>query len=120
MWFRVRGALLLSVLFAASGSGSLRVSAQAVAPASAKTSALPSTKIRGSAGGGIAVRRLDARVETLLHGRPLEQTIGQLGPVSAGQATGPGTGLADYKDMTTRGQIDALLNVIGTPLINYC
>src|SRR6202162_1412415 len=118
MWFRVRGALLLAVLFAALGSGSLRVSAQAVAPASAKTSAQTSTKIRGSASGGIADPKLDARVESLLHGMTLEEKIGQLVQYSAGQATGPGTGRNDYKDMIARGQIGALLNVIDTPLIN--
>src|ERR1700687_5726154 len=118
MWFRVRGALLLAVLFAAWGSGSLRVSAQAVAPASAKTAARTSTKIRGSAGGGIADPKLDARVDSLLHGMTLEEKIGQLVQYSAGQATGPGTGRTDYKDMIARGQIGALLNVIDTPLIN--
>jgi len=118
MRFRVRGALLLAVLFAALGSGSLRVSAQAVAPASAKTSAQTSTKIRGSASGGIADPKLDARVESLLHGMTLEEKIGQLVQYSAGQATGPGTGRTDYKDMIARGQIGALLNVIDTPLIN--
>jgi beta-glucosidase len=118
MWFRVRGALLLAVLFAALGSASLRVSAQAVAPASAKTSAPTSTKIRGSASGGSADPKLDARVESLLHGMTLEEKIGQLVQYSAGQATGPGTGRTDYKDMIARGQIGALLNVIDTPLIN--
>src|SRR6202158_1765050 len=118
MWFRVRGALLLAVLFAAWGSGSLRVSAQAVAPASAKTAARTSTKIRGSASGGIADPKLDARVESLLPGMTLEEKIGQLVQYSAGQATGPGTGRTDYKDMIARGQIGALLNVIDTPLVN--
>src|ERR1700687_5890485 len=118
MWFRVRGALLLAVLFAAWGSGSLRVSAQAVAPASAKTAARTSTKIRGSAGGGIADPKLDARVDSLLHGMTLEEKIGQLVQYSAGQATGPGTGRTDYKDMIARGQIGSLLNVVDTPLLN--
>jgi beta-glucosidase len=118
MWFRARGALLLAVLFAALGSASLRVSAQAVARASAKTSAQTSTKIRGSASGGIADPKLDSRIESLLHGMTLEEKIGQLVQYSAGQATGPGTGRTDYKDMIARGQIGALLNVIDTPLIN--
>src|ERR1700674_1557011 len=118
MRFRVRGALLLAVLFAALGSGSLRVSAQAVAPASAKTSAQTSTKIRGSASGGIADPKLDARIESLLHGMTLEEKIGQLVQYSAGQATGPGTGRTDYKDMIARGQIGALLNVVDAPLLN--
>src|SRR6202166_2009916 len=115
MWFRVRGALLLSVLFAALGSSSLRLSAQAVAAALAQTS----TEIRhGASGIGIADPKLDSRIESLLHGMTLEEKIGQLVQYSAGQATGPGTGRTDYKDMIARGQIGALLNVIDTPLVN--
>jgi beta-glucosidase len=115
MWFPVRGALLLSVLFAALNSSSLQLSAQAVAPASAEAS----PEIRhGASGIGIADPKLDARVESLLHGMTLEEKIGQLVQYSAGQATGPGTGRTDYKDMIARGQIGALLNVIDTPLVN--
>jgi beta-glucosidase len=119
MWFPVRGALLFLVLFAALGRSSLQLSAQAVAPASAETSREASPEIRRSASGiGIADPKLDARVESLLHGMTLEEKIGQLVQYSAGQATGPGTGRTDYKDMIARGQIGALLNVIDTPLIN--
>jgi beta-glucosidase len=117
MWFPVRGALLLPVLFAALGSSSLRLSAQVVAPASTETSAQTSTEPQRS-GIGIADPKLDARVESLLHGMTLEEKIGQLVQYSAGQATGPGTGRTDYKDMIARGQIGALLNVIDTPLVN--
>ena len=120
MWFAVRPArspgsraLLLSVLiaglFAASGSSWLL--AQSAAPAS--------TDIRRSASEtGIADPRLDARVESLLRRMTLEEKIGQLVQYSAGQATGPGTGRTDYKDMIVQGQIGALLNVVDTPLIN--
>ena len=119
MWFPVRGALLLSVFFAALGSASLRLSAQAVAAASAETSAEASPEIRrGASGIGIADPKFDARIESLLHGMTLEEKIGQLVQYSAGQATGPGTGRTDYKDMIARGQIGALLNVIDTPLLN--
>ncbi len=119
MSFRVRGALLLSVFFAALGSASLQLSAQAVAAASAETSAQTSGAIGHSARGtGIADPKLDGRIESLLHGMTLEEKIGQLVQYSAGQATGPGTGRTDYKDMIARGQIGALLNVIDTPLVN--
>src|ERR1700674_2829856 len=115
MWFPVRGALLLAVLFAALGSSSLQLSAQSVAAASTATS----TEIRRSASGtGIADPKLDGRVESLLHGMTLEEKIGQLVQYSAGQATGPGTGRTDYKDMIAKGQIGSLLNVIDTPLVN--
>src|SRR5260370_5870729 len=119
MSFRVRGALLLSVFFAALGSASLQLSAQAVAAASAETSAQTSGAIGHSARGtGVADPKLDGRIESLLHGMTLEEKIGQLVQYSAGQATGPGTGRTDYKDMIARGQIGSLFNVIDTPLLN--
>ncbi len=102
-------ALLLSVLFAVSGS--LSLSAQEAAPASTETR-------YGASETGIADPRLDVRVESLLHSMTLEEKIGQLVQYSAGQPTGPGTGRADYKDMIARGQVGSLLNVIDTPLIN--
>jgi beta-glucosidase len=117
MRFPMRGALLLLVLFGALGSLSLKLSAQAMAPAA--PAAKTSTEIRHSANGiGIADPKLDGRIESLLHGMTLEEKIGQLVQYSAGQATGPGTGRTDYKDMIARGQIGALLNVIDTPLLN--
>jgi beta-glucosidase len=123
MWFPVRGALLLSVLFPALGSSSLQLSAEVVAPTaterSTQTATETSTEIRRrTSGTGIADAKLDALVESLLHGMTLEEKIGQLVQYSAGQATGPGTGRTDYKDMIARGQIGALLNVIDTPLLN--
>jgi beta-glucosidase len=123
MWFPARGVLLILVFFAALGRPPLELSAQAVAPAtterSARTATELSTKVRrGTSGTGIADPKLDAQVESLLHGMTLEEKIGQLVQYSAGQATGPGTGRTDYKDMIARGQIGALLNVIDTPLLN--
>ena len=119
MWFPLRGVLLLSVFFAALGSTSLRLSAQAVAEASAKTPTNTTTETSHSASGiGIADPKLDGRIESLLHGMTLEEKIGQLVQYSAGQATGPGTGRTDYKDMIARGQIGSLFNVIDTPLLN--
>src|ERR1700693_2476381 len=114
MWFPVRGVLLLSVFFAALGSASLRLSAQAVAAASTQTS----TEIGRSASVGVADPNLDGRIESILHGMTLEEKIGQLVQYSAGQATGPGTGRSDYKDMIARGQIGALLNVVDPHEIN--
>ena len=111
MWFRVRGGLLLSVLFAALGSSSPRLSAQAGAPASAEIQ-------RHESAIGIADPKLDGRIESLLQGMTLEEKIGQLVQYSAGQATGPGTGRTNYEDMIARGQIGSLLNVVDTPLLN--
>ena len=57
-------------------------------------------------------------MESLLDRMTLEEKIGQLVQYSAGQATGPGTGRSEYRDMIARGQIGSLLNVTDTPLIN--
>ncbi|MGO9405412.1 MAG: glycoside hydrolase family 3 N-terminal domain-containing protein [Terriglobales bacterium] len=86
-------------------------------PAQAADSALAVSASRTS-GSGIANPALDSRVESLLHGMTLEEKIGQLVQYSAGQATGPGTGRTDYKDMIANGQVGALLNVIDPALIN--
>ncbi len=101
-------ALLLSVLIAVSGSASV----------SAQEAAASAENRHGASETGIADPKLDARVESLLHGMTLEEKIGQLVQYSAGQPTGPGTGRSDYKEMIARGEIGALLNVIDTPLIN--
>jgi beta-glucosidase len=57
-------------------------------------------------------------MEPLIHSMTLEEKVGQLVQYSAGQATGPGTGRTDYKDMIARGQIGALLNVTDPRQIN--
>jgi beta-glucosidase len=66
----------------------------------------------------VADARLDARVESILHGMTLEEKVGQLVQYSAGQPTGPGTGRTDYDDMIARGQIGSLFNVIDPHEIN--
>jgi len=86
------GALLCLAL----GAGSLPLWAQAPARAVTPTSASES---------GIADPKLDARVESLLRSMTLEEKIGQLVQYSAGQATGPGTGRTDYKDMIGRDRL---------------
>ncbi len=110
---QVAGALIFSLLcvLLGVGTGSLSMSAQAAAPVS-------TAGRDGARESGIADPKLDARVESLLRSMTLEEKIGQLVQYSAGQATGPGTGRTDYKDMIARGQIGSLLNVIDTPLIN--
>src|SRR5216684_5460326 len=78
----------------------------------------PSTASSESRSGGIRDASLDAKVESILRGMTLDETVGQLVQYSAGQATGPGTGRTDYDDMISRGQIGALLNVVDPHEIN--
>ena len=61
--------------------------------------------------GSIADPSLGPKVETLLRKMTLEEKVGQLVQYSAGQATGPGTGRTDYKDMIAKGQIGAMFNI---------
>jgi beta-glucosidase len=61
--------------------------------------------------GGISDPSLNPKVEALLRKMTLEEKVGQLVQYSAGQATGPGTGRTDYKDMISKGQIGSLFNI---------
>jgi beta-glucosidase len=105
-WDRKARVLLLAALCTVVVSASL----SAQVPTSASTAVSSAT--------GIADPKLAARVEAVLRSMTLEEKVGQLVQYSAGQATGPGTGRSDYKDMIAQGQIGSLLNVRDTPLIN--
>ncbi|HXM11281.1 MAG TPA: glycoside hydrolase family 3 N-terminal domain-containing protein [Terriglobales bacterium] len=105
-WDRKARVLLLAALCTVVVSASL----WAQVPTSVSTAVSSAT--------GIADPKLDARVEAVLRSMTLEEKVGQLVQYSAGQATGPGTGRSDYKDMIAQGQIGSLLNVRDTPLIN--
>ncbi len=111
-WTRSRAwlcALLLWIFCVAMGGSALWAQGTAAA----------STETRTDANGtGIADPRLEARIESVLRSMTLKEKVGQLVQYSAGQATGPGTGRTDYKEMIAEGEIGALLNVIETPLIN--
>ena len=87
----------------------------ALAPFLAQTP--PETPAKNGAG-SLADTRLDVRVESILQSMTLDEKVGQLVQYSAGQATGPGTGRTDYKDMIARGQMGALLNVVAPREIN--
>lgn len=76
----------------------------------------PSSAEDGS--GALAGATLDSRVESILRSMTLDEKVGQLVQYSAGQATGPGTGRTDYKDMIARGQIGSLFNVVDPHQIN--
>lgn len=130
MWFPVRPAQSSRVLFFFLRSSALLRKASAwllcavclagnnVAQSAQATAPPATTSQVALSNDGIADPKLDARVSSLLQTMTLEEKIGQLVQYSAGQATGPGTGRTDYKEMIARGQIGSLLNVIDTPLIN--
>src|ERR1700678_3038529 len=105
-WDRKARVLLLAALCTVVVSASL----WAQVPTSVSTAVSSAT--------GIADPKLDARVEAVLRSMTREEKVVQLVQYSAGQATGPGTGRSDYKDMIAQGQIGSLLNVRDTPLIN--
>ena len=67
---------------------------------------------------GVADKKLNSRVESILQRMTLEEKVGQLVQYSAGQPTGPGTGRSDYDGMVARGQIGSLFNVIDPHEIN--
>jgi len=69
-------------------------------------------------GAGIADTSLDPRVESILRSMTLDEKVGQLVQYSAGQATGPGTGRSDYKEMIVRGEVGSFLNVVDPRQIN--
>ncbi len=52
------------------------------------------------------------RVEKLLKEMTLEDKVGQLAQYTAGQRTGPGTGLTSFEDMIANGQVGSLFNVV--------
>ena len=105
-WARKACALIFPVLCALSGASPLL--AQAPVPSATETPAGTTGTNDSASQTGVADPRLDARVESLLQSMTLEEKIGQLVQYSAGQATGPGTGRTDYKDMIAKEQIGCL------------
>ncbi len=67
---------------------------------------------------GIYDPSLDAKVDSLLGQMTLDEKVGQLAQYSAGQPTGPGTGMTDYNDMLAKGQIGALFNISTAKEVN--
>ncbi|PYX28657.1 MAG: beta-glucosidase [Acidobacteria bacterium] len=84
-----------------------------IVPPIAGAQAHPTPASLGRAGiqGSIADPSLSSKVEAVLQKMTLEEKVGQLVQYSAGQATGPGTGRTDYKDMIAKGQLGAMFNI---------
>jgi beta-glucosidase len=61
---------------------------------------------------------VETRVSALLRQMTLEEKLGQLNQFSSGQATGPGTGRSEYREMAAKGQIGSILNLTGAKETN--
>ncbi|MFC5861325.1 beta-glucosidase BglX [Acidicapsa dinghuensis] len=66
----------------------------------------------------LADKALNAKVEALLKQMTLEEKIGQTVQYSAGFATGPAASKLSYAELTERGAIGSMLNVIGAEETN--
>ena len=67
----------------------------------------------------LASKELNARVEALLRKMTLDEKIGQLVQYSAGFATGPGVSKLNYDELSSRGQVGSMLNVVGVEATNH-
>jgi beta-glucosidase len=67
----------------------------------------------------LASKELNARVESLLKKMTLEEKIGQLVQYSVGNATGPGASNLKYDELTAKGQVGSMLNVVGAEATNH-
>ena len=67
----------------------------------------------------LASKELNARVDKLLKQMTLEEKIGQLVQYSVGNPTGPNESHLKWDEMTARGEIGSMLNVVGADATNY-
>src|SRR3989442_11277580 len=85
-------------------------------PAPAQTKVPASVPSTAAVRSSLSDAGSEKKVEALLQKMTLEEKVGQLGQYSAGQLTGPGTGLTNYDDMIPKGEVAALVNI--TPARN--
>jgi beta-glucosidase len=64
-------------------------------------------------------KEVNARVDALLKQMTLEEKIGQLVQFSAGYATGPNASNLKWDDLTAKGEIGSMLNVVGAEATNH-
>ena len=67
----------------------------------------------------LATLAIERRVDELLKQMTLEEKVGQLAQYSVGAATGPEKSRNDYADMTAKGQIGSLYNLVDAKQANY-
>jgi beta-glucosidase len=94
---------ILFALLAAAGLGLSLLAAQSAPPPNAQ----------------LVSKELNARVDALLKKMTLEEKIGQLVQYSVGNATGPAASHLSYDELTARGEIGSMLNVVGAEQTNH-
>lgn len=67
----------------------------------------------------LADKDLNKKVDDLIKQLTIEEKVGQLAQYSAGQPTGPGTGVENYEMLIAQGRMGAMLNVSGAKDINH-
>jgi beta-glucosidase len=67
----------------------------------------------------LATLSIERRVDELLKQMTLEEKVGQLAQYSIGAPTGPETSRNDYAEMTAKGQIGSLYNLVDAKQTNY-
>lgn len=80
-------------------------------PAAAQTHAAPNPQLTS--------REVNERAESLLKKMTLDEKIGQLVSDSAGFATGPAASNMTWDEMVAKGEIGAMLNVVGAEQTNH-
>jgi beta-glucosidase len=67
----------------------------------------------------LASKELNARVDALLKKMTLDEKVGQLVQFSVGSATGPNASNLSYDELTAKGEIGSMFNVVGAQATNH-
>ena len=67
----------------------------------------------------LASKELNARVEALLKQMTLDEKVGQLVQYSAGYPSGPDASNLKYDELTAKGQLGSMLNIVGQGATNH-
>lgn len=67
----------------------------------------------------LASKELNARVEALLKRMTLDEKVGQLVQYSAGYPSGPDASNLKYDELTAKGQLGSMLNIVGEGATNH-
>jgi beta-glucosidase len=89
----------------------LLLAALAALPSAAQTKPVPNSQL--------ASKELNARVEALLKQMTLDEKVGQLVQYSAGYPSGPDASNLKYDELTAKGQLGSMLNIVGQGATNH-